>query len=147
MNIKIKKLNDNAVIPSYAKNGDMGMDVTAISIEYDKKIDCYIYHTGLAFEIPEGYGMLIFPRSSNRKTNYYLANSVGVLDSGYRGELLICFKNRDSIMCTFESTPPYLVGDRVAQIMILPYPKIEFIESEELSDSERKDGGFGSTNK
>lgn len=81
MEVKIKKLDDNAVIPFYAKHGDAGMDLTAISIEYDKKYDRYIYHTGLSFEIPEGYVMLLFPRSSNCKTDAYLPNSVGVVDS------------------------------------------------------------------
>lgn len=82
MIVKIKKLNDNAKIPQYAHPGvDMGMDIVATSIEYKEDIDCYVYHTGLAFEVPEGYGMLIFPRSSNRKTDAYLSNSVGVLDS------------------------------------------------------------------
>lgn len=79
--VKIKKLVDNAVIPSYAHPGDAGMDITCTSIEYDDKNDCIMYHTGLAFEVPKGYVMLIFPRSSNRKTNFYLANHVGVLDS------------------------------------------------------------------
>lgn len=79
--VKIKKLVPEAVIPTYAKDGDMGMDVTATSVEYDKKLDCFVYHTGLAFELPKGYGMLIFPRSSNRKTNSYMANHVGILDS------------------------------------------------------------------
>lgn len=79
--VKIKKLVDNAVIPSYAHPGDAGMDITCTSIEYDDNNDCIMYHTGLAFEVPKGYVMLIFPRSSNRKTNFYLTNSVGVLDS------------------------------------------------------------------
>lgn len=174
MEIKIKKLNEDAVIPSYAKPGDMGMDLTAVAMEYDANMDCYIYHTGLAFELPEGYGMLLFPRSSNRKTEAYMTNHVGILDSGYRGELLICYKNRTSskiinaIKTLFNDiksvanrcfgkikliTPnpvdeaPYKVGERVAQLVIIPYPSIEFIESDELSESERGEGGHGSTGK
>lgn len=187
LKVKIKKLHPNAVIPTYAKPGDMGMDITAISIEYDEKIDCYVYHTGLAFEVPEGYGMFIFPRSSNRKTNSYLTNSVGVLDSGYRGELLLCFKHRNgkevvsqcfgvvkmlenqannkenetllarSIIETNNKSlhdvnyamafAPYKVGDRICQIIIMPYPKVEFEEVKELSVTERGEGGFGSTDK
>lgn len=143
MNVKIKKLTPEAKIPHYAKPGDMGMDITAISMEYNTDLDCFVYHTGLAFEVPVGYGMLCFPRSSNRKTDAYLTNSVGVVDSGYRGEVLACFKNRDSS----NKKPPYEVGDRIFQIVILPYPTINFIESDELSDTERGEGGHGSTGK
>lgn len=95
--IKLKKLNDNAVIPSYAHDGDVGMDLTAISVEYDEENDAFIYHTGLAFESNFNIGQFIFPRSSNKKTDAYLANSVGVVDSAiYRGEVLVVFKNRTS---------------------------------------------------
>lgn len=98
LEIKFKKLDENAVIPSYAHDGDVGMDMTAISIEYDEEKDLYIYHTGLAFESPFNYGQLLFPRSSNRKTDAYLCNSVGIADSAiYRGEIIFCYKNRDSI--------------------------------------------------
>lgn len=154
MKVKIKKLNDKAVIPAYAHtDGDMGMDITAISYEYDPVYDRFIYHTGLAFEVPKGYGMLIFPRSSNCKTEAYLCNSVGILDSNYRGELMFMFKNRT---CTDANTvqyevenefAPYKAGDRVGQIVIIPYPIIEFEEVDELSNSDRGTGGFGSTNK
>lgn len=82
MKLKVKKLSKDAVIPTYAHLGtDMGMDITATSVEYDAILDRFIYHTGLAFEVPKGYGMLIFPRSSNSKTEAYLTNSVGILDS------------------------------------------------------------------
>lgn len=154
MKVKIKKLNDKAVIPAYAHiDGDMGMDITAISYEYDPVYDRFIYHTGLAFEVPKGYGMLIFPRSSNCKTEAYLCNSVGVLDSNYRGELMFIFKNRtctDTSIAEYEvenELAPYKVGDRIGQIVIMPYPIIEFEEVDELSDSDRGTGGFGSTNK
>lgn len=104
LNINFKKLNENAVIPSYAHYGDVGMDFTAISVEYDEKLDMYIYHTGLAFESDFHYGQFLFPRSSNRKTDAYLCNSVGIADSAiYRGEILFCYKNRDSINTIAES--------------------------------------------
>jgi len=141
--VKVKKLSPEAVIPSYATVGSAGMDVTAISKEYDAENDCWVYHTGLSFQLPKGYVMLIFPRSSNRKTNCYLANHVGVLDSDYTGELLLMYKCRD---CIF-TYPPYQEGERVGQIIIMPYPKIEFLEVEELDKTERGDGGFGSTGK
>lgn len=191
VNVKIKKLVENAVIPTYAKPGDMGMDLVATSMEYDVSRDCYVYHTGLAFEVPEGYGMLLFPRSSNRNTEAYMTNHVGILDSGYRGELLICYKLRTSkevselmlklthalvdvrndvveivdnipdaniainsnykdnepIEIDWEASAPYKVGDRVAQLVVIPYPKVMFEEVEELSASERGTGGHGSTGK
>lgn len=92
--VKIKRLNEDAVIPSYAISNDACMDIVATSLEYDVKIDAYIYHTGLSFALPDGYEMQIRPRSSNRKTDAYLANAPGTLDAGYNGELLIVYKNR-----------------------------------------------------
>lgn len=145
MKVKIKKLNKLAVIPTYAKEGDAGMDLTAIGVEYDKDIDCEIYHTGIAVEIPKGYVGLIFPRSSNRKTNAYMTNHVGVIDSGYRGEILVCYKQRDDMYYTEDINTAYKRGDRIAQLIIMPYPQIEFEEVKELSDSERGEGGHGST--
>lgn len=98
INVKFKKLDERAVIPSYAHTGDVGMDLTAIDVEYDAEKDMYIYHTGLSFESDFNYGQLLFPRSSNRKTDAYLCNHVGIADSAiYRGEILFCFKNRTSI--------------------------------------------------
>lgn len=140
MKVKVKKLSPNAVIPSYAKPGDAGMDLTAVSIHYDDNRN-YVYGTGLAVEIPEGYVGLVFPRSSNRKTESYLTNSVGVIDSGYRGEIMVSFKNRDAEL----HKAPYSINDRVAQLIILPYPEIELEEAEELSETERGENGHGST--
>lgn len=143
MDVKIKKLDPKAVIPSYAKPGDAGMDLTAISYDYDGLYTNHVYGTGLAIEIPEGYVGLIFPRSSNRKTTAYMANHVSVIDSGYRGEIMITYKNRKYDF--FE--PPYQVGERVAQLIIMPYPTINLVEVEELSETERGEGGHGSTGK
>lgn len=145
LQVKIKKLNENAVIPTYAKPGDAGMDLTAVSVHYDEYHNI-VYGTGLAFEIPEGYVGLVFPRSSNRKTTMYLTNSVGVIDSGYRGEVMVSYKSRDAEV-NAGSLPQYKVGERVAQMIIMPYPTIEFVEVDELSKTEREDGGFGSTGK
>ena len=144
MEVRIKKLNPDAVIPSYAKPGDAGMDLTAISYDYDYEHDNHIYGTGLAIEIPEGYVGLIFPRSSNRKTMAYMTNHVGVIDSGYRGEIFITYKNRDDNRQKL-NTVPYALGSKVAQLIIVPYPYIELVESEELSNTERGEGGHGST--
>ena len=141
--VKVKKLVPEAIVPAYAHYGDAGMDITCTSVEWDNKNECYMYHTGLAFEVPEGYAMFIFPRSSNRKTDFYLTNSVGILDSGYRGELMMAYKSRTQEL----RRAPYQVGERIGQIMILPYPHVCFDVVEELSDSERGAGGFGSTGK
>lgn len=149
MKVGIKKLHKNAVIPSYAKEGDAGMDLTAVSKTYDEYGNT-VYDTGLAFEIPKGYVGLLFPRSSNSKTDLRLTNSVGVLDSGYRGGVM--FKFRDDINSHPDLTTPstsveYEEGDRIGQIIILPYPQIEFEEVEELTKTDRAEGGFGSTGK
>lgn len=141
MQIKIKKTLPNAVIPTYAHDTDAGLDLTAASVHYDKELDCWIYDTGIAIEIPEGYVGLVFPRSSNRKTNYYLTNHVGVIDSGYRGSITASFKGRD----WNNSQAPYNLGDRIVQLIIMPYPKIEFNEVDTLSNSDRGNNGHGST--
>jgi dUTP pyrophosphatase len=154
MQVKIKKLNENAVIPSYAKDGDAGMDVIATSIISDTPTQI-TYGLGIALEIPKGFVGLVFPRSSIRKTGLQLSNSVGVIDSGYRGELQATFnklfggEGMYDEMKVKEIQPNdfYKVGDRVAQIMIIPHPPIEFEEANELSDTERGEGGFGSTGK
>ena len=163
MQVKIKKLRDDAVIPKYAKPGDAGMDITATEKFYDEYGNV-TYKTGIAMEIPEGYVGLLFPRSSNSKMDLLLANSVGVIDSGYRGEIMFKFKpspiyrNPDPYTINKvndydyidlperNSDESYNVGDRVGQIIIIPYPKIEFVEVDELSSTERGEGGFGSTN-
>ncbi len=142
MKVKIKKLVPEAVIPMYAKPGDAGMDLTAISMKVvDEGEYGYIeYGTGLSIEVPEGYVALMFPRSSCSDTGLILANSVGVIDSGYRGEIKARFK-------AIPDTKYYNVGDRVVQLVIIPYPQIEWEETETLSETERGEGGHGSTNK
>ena len=143
MDVRIKKLNENAVIPRYATSGSAGMDLTAVSKEFDTKRNCWVYGTGWAFEIPEGYVGLVFPRSSVREKECYMANCVAVIDSDYRGEVKVSFKDRTE----YRIEPPYEVGERCGQIIIIPYPKINFILSEILSETERGTGGHGSTGK
>lgn len=138
MKVKIKKLHDKAIIPSYAKEGDAGMDLTAISKEQIDQ-EHIKYSFGIAMEIPKGYMGLVFPRSSCYKQRQIMSNCVGVIDSGYRGEI-------SAVMIGTTQTS-YNVGDRVAQIIILPYPEIEFEEVDELSDSKRGINGYGSTGK
>jgi dUTP pyrophosphatase len=142
MQVKIKKLHTDAVIPSYAQPGDAGMDLIAISRTEDQYKNI-VYGTGLAIEIPDGHVGLIFPRSSNSKHDVYLTNHVGVIDSGYRGEIMFKFR----LIKDWNPGCTYNVGDRVGQLIILPYPLIELIESDTLSESERGEGGFGSTGK
>ena len=142
MIVKIKKLHENAVIPAYAKPGDAGLDLTATSVVTDEYGNV-VYGTGLAIEIPFGYAGLLFPRSSNSKTDLYLTNHVGVVDSGYRGEIMFKYRPLDGIL----NSKIYQVGERVGQIVILPYPAVSFEEVEQLSDTERGNGGYGSTGK
>lgn len=195
LEVKLKKLDEKAVMPTYAHDGDVGMDLTAISLEYDRENDMYIYHTGLAFETDNHYGIFLFPRSSNRRTDAYLCNHVGIADSAiYRGEIMLCFKNRTSLEVRAEmercryffndvayksftvtngnnleftwqqsvinaqssanwiydsplNFAPYQVGDRIAQMVVLPYPNVRIMECNELSDTDRGSGGFGSSGK
>ncbi len=140
MIVKFKKLSPNAVTPKYSKNGDAGMDLTITSILSETEIDI-TYGFGIAMEIPNGFVGLVFPRSSVRKYDLSLTNCVGVIDSGYRGELQATFKK------THNGERKYNIGDRGAQIMLLAYPQIDFVEDENLSDTERGSGGFGSTGK
>lgn len=140
MQIKVKKLNESAKIPSYAKNGDAAMDLTATSKTQEGKN--IVYGTGLSIEIPPGFVGLLFPRSSLTNYDLSLGNSVGVIDSGYRGELIFKFKRTDVAMLSKEYEP----GERIGQLLIIPYPKVELVEVAELSSSERGTGGYGSTN-
>lgn len=140
MKVKIRKIFEEAQIPEYAKSGDAGMDLVAMSKHHDPYAEQYTYGTGLAFEIPEGYAGFIFPRSSIMSKPLRLSNCVGVIDSGYRGEVKFVFDELD--YCSFE---PYEIGDRIGQLIILPVPNIELEVCENLNDSDRGVGGFGST--
>lgn len=139
MKVKIKRLHIDSKIPEYAKNGDCGLDLTTTGIS--ESTDKYIeYKTGLAIEIPEGFVGLIFPRSSISKTDLILTNSVGVIDSGYRGEIKLRFKiSKEGDINIYEK------GDKIGQLIIIPYPQIEFEEVNELSSTERGEDGFGSS--
>ena len=143
MKVRIKKLHPDAVIPKYAKYGDAGMDLYAIGQGEADNYGNMVYKTGLALEIPEGYVGFLYPRSSVSKTCHMLRNHVGVIDSGYRGEIILkfgWFENYET-----EKPPIYNAGDRIAQLIIMPHPYIEWIEADELSNTERGFGGFGST--
>ena len=136
MRIKLKRLSENAIIPKYAHFGDAAVDLYAAS----KHKDVYqnvCYGTGFAVEIPEGHVGLLFPGSSISKKGLRLSNAVGVIDSGYRGELIVKFDKTGS--------EEYLIGDRIAQFMVIPIPSIQFVEVGELSETIRGAGGFGSS--
>lgn len=139
LHVNFKKLNNTAVTPSYAKEGDAGLDFTATRIisETDTQI---IFGTDIAIEVPNGYVGLMFPRSSIRNTDLLLKNSVGCIDSGYRGEIMITFEKTKGL-----SSIKYNVGDRVCQMIILPFPKVKLIEQTTLSSSERGENGHGSS--
>ena len=147
MKVKIKKLSENSTIPSYAKQGDAGLDLIAISEEYDDYGNL-VFGTGLSIEIPEGYVGLIFPRSSISNYAIRMSNSVGVIDSGYQGEIIFKFKptmvfpDRKQ-----ESHFRYNIGNKIGQLIILRYLQIELVESETLSETERNKDGFGSSGK
>jgi dUTP pyrophosphatase len=146
MDIKIKKLHPTAVIPQYAKDGDAGLDLTCTKVNFTD--DYTEYETGLAIEIPPGFCGLLMPRSSNCKYDQLLCNSVGLIDSGYRGPINFRYKNVQSAHIQLDDWPlkAYRVGDRVGQLLIMPYPSIQLVEVEELGESERGETGFGSTN-
>ena len=141
--VKIKKLNEKAIIPSKANATDAGLDLTCIDITTEVGEDAvvsFVYHTGIALEIPEGYMGLLFPRSSIAKKSMTLTNSVGCLDSGFRGEVIAKFKvNTNSIPSI------YRPAERFAQLVIMPIPEVKLELVEELSESERGEGGYGSS--
>lgn len=147
MKVKIKKLYKDSILPTKAHATDAGFDLYAHNVMRDNQANL-VYTTGVAMEIPQGYVGLIFPRSSISRKDLILTNCVGVIDSGYRGEISFKFKRvnfveqQDGLL-----ENDYLKGERIGQIIIMPYPEIEFVEVDELSDSERGVGGYGSSGK
>ena len=136
MRIRIKKLYPEAVVPKYSHFGDAAVDLVGVK-KWEDKFGNVCYGTGLAMEIPEGHVGLLFPRSSISKTNLRLANAVGVIDSGYRGEVMLKFDK--------QGDKDYEVGDRIGQLMLIPIPSIQFVEVVNLPNSDRGGGSFGST--
>ena len=143
-NVNIKKLNENAVIPTYGSEFSAGADLYACSdapivIEAGKTV---LVHTGIAMEIPVGYVGLVFARSGlASKKGLAPANKVGVIDSDYRGEIMVALHNHGTIPQTISD------GERIAQIVFAPYYAAEFSVVDELDDTTRGAGGFGSTGK
>lgn len=156
MVVKIKKLVPEAVMPKKAHSTDAGYDLVAVSRSVDES-GAVVYGTGLAMEIPEGYVGLVFPRSSIARKDLVLSNCVGVIDSGYRGEVMAKFKPSlgawEDVWGSMRGADSnvnvkwYGLGDRIAQLVIMKLPDVQLIESEELSESERGEGGYGSSGK
>lgn len=143
MNIKFKRLTENAIAPVKAHATDAGFDLTCSSIttEINERGQLIIvYHTGLAFEIPEGYFGALVPRSSIANKTLTLTNCIGVIDAGYRGEVMAKMKATTDVIPAV-----YKEGERFAQLLILPVPEVQFEESTELSEGDRGENGYGST--
>ena len=147
MEVKVKKLDPNAVIPVKAHVSDAGFDLVAISKNKESMKDYWEYGTGLSIEVPEGHVGYLFPRSSLSKKDLSLCNHVGVIDSGYRGEVKFRFKPivKPGYYGLETGQSRYEIGDRIGQLIIMPIPEVSFVETEELGDSERGEGGFGSS--
>lgn len=143
MIVKVKKLKNDILIPTYATDGSACFDLCANSLETDIEVkphETVMIGTGLCFEIPKGYVGLVFSRSGiSSKRGLGIVNKVGVIDSDYRGEVNVGLLNHGT------QTQTVIKGERVAQMMILPLPKVNLIEVDELSETERGTGGFGST--
>ena len=162
MKIQFKKLNTQAQKPKFGKPGDAGADLVATSLDVSRE-DQIVYGTGLAVEIPEGMVGLIFPRSSVRNYDLIMSNCVGVIDSGYRGEIMVTFNVKMDLLLIDELASVenlqelsnemfdpsydniYEVGDRIAQLVIMPVPLAQYVEVDELSETSRGDKGHGST--
>lgn len=144
MKVQVKKLNEDAVIPYRGSAQAAGYDIYAVNTEdfVVKKGETLMVKTGLAFVLPDGYFGGIFARSGlASKQGIRPANCVGVIDSDYRGELMVPLHNDTDKDQTLKA------HERIAQLVILPYLAVEFEETEELSETERGEGGFGSTGK
>ncbi|MBR5923815.1 MAG: dUTP diphosphatase [Clostridia bacterium] len=142
MTVKFIKLNENAIVPTYGTEYAAGADIYALPLGdiTVKPGDTVLIHTGIAMQIPKGYGGFIFARSGiATKRGLAPANKVGVIDSDYRGEIMVSIHNHSRDLQVIAS------GERVAQLVIMPYLKAEFTECESLEETERAAGGFGST--
>ena len=135
LEIKFKKLVETAKMPTKAHTTDAGADLTAVSREWNEEYRCWIYGTGIATEIPEGYVGLVFPRSSIRKYTLAQCNCIGVIDSHYNGKIMLSYKPTNDVQKLYE------IGDKIAQLIILPYPEVSYTEVENLSETDRGENG------
>lgn len=159
----------DAKIPTKAHDTDNGYDIYAVSVEYDEEMDCYVYHTGVSIKVPIGYSLDVIPKSRHRRTYCYMPNSPGDVDPGYTGEILVNYKPRlprfmRNILARLinmiysdeewdtkfnklnkEYISPYGAGDAIAQCYLTPHPDIKFNVVDKLPETERGEGGHGST--
>ena len=140
--VNVKKLNENAVMPTYGSLFAAGADLYAL-LDSETVIEpqqTLLVHTGLSMEIPEGYAGLIYARSGlASKRGLAPANKVGVVDADYRGEIMVALHNHSAIEQSISA------GERIAQLVVAPFLKVDFEETDTLSDTVRGEGGFGST--
>lgn len=167
VNVKFQKLVPEAVVPTFGREGDVGADLVCTSRHFDEN-GAAVYGTGIAIQLPEGYYADLRARSSIAKYDLVLANGVGTIDPNYRGELILKFKPAAAFCETADAersgkttvdfdtiafpekdyeTTLYNIGDKIGQLVILPYPKVNFIEVEQVEDSNRGAAGFGSSGK
>ena len=161
MIVKIKKLNENAVIPQFKHSGDAGKDLIATSVKYNPKYDRFEYGLGFASAIPQGYECSIVPRSSNTKTDAYIPNAPGTIDANYTGEWKVFYKLRTRFEELFpdgdkelnllemeNELRPYAIGDKIAQCLIHRVEDSKFIVVDELPETDRgADGGINRNDK
>lgn len=139
MQVKVKKLSAHATLPTYATDGSGAMDLYAVR-KWNNKPDVVTYETGLSFEVPPGYSMLVLSRSGHGfKSDLRLSNCVGLIDSDYRGGVMV------NIRADGEATADLDLTKAIAQYVIVPTPRIELVEVQELSGTDRGTAGFGST--
>lgn len=140
MELKIKKLDPKAITPTYGTPGAACFDISSIDSGVVTSHTALNFKTGLSFEVPENHVMLVFSRSGTGfKFNTRLANCVGVIDSDYRGELMV------KLTGDANANLHVAVGDRIAQAMVIPVKQVTFLEVDELSETERGENGLGST--
>ena len=141
--VKVKKLRQDAILPAYATKFSAGADLYACLEEEKVSFnpnETKLIHTGISLEIPEGLAGFIYARSSvASKRGLAPANKVGVIDSDYRGEIMVALHNHGDTVQEIEN------GERIAQLIIAPYVKAQFVESDSLDKTQRGEGGFGST--
>ena len=145
---QIEIISDNPdYTPSKATDGACGYDLTAVDYDIDHHNRCVIYNTGVRVKLPKGYAGLLLPRSSVYKTGpWIMANSIGLIDTDYTGEIKAIFR------CTSDdwdiNTPPYELGNRICQILLVPYSNADWLQVDEFSEkTKRGSGGLGSTGK
>jgi len=145
MLLKIKKLHKDALVPKFATEGSSGLDIVAIDDGVAEITTCgpiITFKTGLSIKIPEGHVGLLVPRSSiSTKTSYSLSNSIGIIDEDYTGEIVVKFRDFNE----FYSNKVYLKGDRICHLVVVPVPRLEVVEVNDLEETFIGDGAFCST--